>query len=156
MKDVLIIDELNQLRAVSDPFRVQLLYHLGREPMTGQQLAEKMDLSRSKIHYHLQELEKNGIIEVVRREEKNGILQKFYSPIAKAIIPSEDLLSFSGVPQLTKKDYQFEGSAESLQQFLDGVDRLYKELNGKGGEGETSSYEVKIQWAELSTTKVAD
>ncbi|WP_411344174.1 ArsR/SmtB family transcription factor [Paenibacillus sp. WLX1005] len=156
MKDVLIIDELNQLRAVSDPFRVQLLYHLGREPMTGQQLAEKMDLSRSKIHYHLQELEKNGIIEVIRREEKNGILQKFYSPVAKAIIPSEDLLSFSGVPQLTKKDYQFEGNAESLQRFLDGVDRLYEEWNGKGGDGEQSSYEVKIQWAELSTVKSAD
>ncbi|MFD1887259.1 ArsR/SmtB family transcription factor [Paenibacillus wenxiniae] len=156
MKDVLIINELNQLRAVSDPFRVQLLYHLGREPMTGQQLAEKMDLSRSKIHYHLQELEKNGIIEVVRREEKNGILQKFYSPVAKAIIPSEDLLSFSGAPQLTKKDYHFEGNAESLQRFLEGIDRLYEQLNGQGGDSDGASYEVKIQWAERSTAKVAD
>ncbi len=156
MKDVLVIDELNQLRAVSDPFRVQLLYHLGRESMTGQQLAEKMDLSRSKIHYHLQELEKNGIIEVIRREEKNGILQKFYSPVAKAIIASEDLLSFSDVPQLTKKDYQFEGNAESLQRFLDGIDRLYEELNGQGAGSDQASYEVKIQWVERSTAKAAD
>lgn len=156
MKDVLIMNDLNQLKAVSDPFRVQLLYHLGAEAMTGQQLAEKMDLSRSKIHYHLQELEKNGIIEVVRREEKNGILQKFYRPVAKAIIPSEDLLSFNHLPHLSKTEYVFEGNEEALQKFLDGVEQLYQELNNTTQSADRSKYEVKIQWMELSPVETAD
>lgn len=152
MKDILVITDLNQLKAVSDPFRVQLLYHLGKFPQTGQMLSEKINISRSKIHYHLQELEKNGIIEVVRREEKNGILQKFYLPVAKAIIPSEDLLAFDAKAnsEIERKSYNFSGTEESLDLFIKKIDEAYKELHQELEAKNLNQYEVTVQWVNRS------
>lgn len=81
-----------QLRAISDPLRSKILMKLLEKPFTGQQLSEQFQLSRAKIHYHLKELEKNGLIKIVKREEKNGIIQKFYQSVARGFTPSLELL----------------------------------------------------------------
>lgn len=89
---VYIIEEFEQLKAVSDPFRTKMLSHLIEKAYTGQQLAQVLELARSKIHYHLAELEKNGFIQVVKTEVKNGIVQKFYRAVAWSFIPGDRLL----------------------------------------------------------------
>ncbi|WP_236841093.1 helix-turn-helix domain-containing protein [Brevibacillus formosus] len=60
---------------------------LVKEEYTGKQLAT---LSPSKVHYHLKELESHGFVEVVRTEEKNGIVQKFYwkRPVMEEHLPA--------------------------------------------------------------------
>lgn len=87
-----VIEEIEQLKAVSDPFRTKILSHLIEKAYTGQQLAQLLELSRSRIHYHLNELEKNGFIRVVKTEAKNGIIQKFYRAVAWSFIPGDKLL----------------------------------------------------------------
>lgn len=94
MQKIFVLTQIEQLKALSDPLRIKILSRLIEKPMTGQQLSEYLKISRSKIHYHLGELEKNGIIEVVRREEKKGIMQKFYRSVAKSIIPSDELMPY--------------------------------------------------------------
>lgn len=83
MLETLMIDNLPQLKCVSDPFRIKLLELIAAKPKTGQQLADELDIPRAKIHYHLAELEKNGIIEIVKTEQKHSIIQKFYAPVKK-------------------------------------------------------------------------
>ncbi|WP_010632570.1 ArsR/SmtB family transcription factor [Sporolactobacillus vineae] len=92
MKRTLIIKNLNQLKVLSDPFRSQLMMLLIEKPYTGQQLAEHFNLSRARVHYHLHELEKNHLIELVRTEEINGIVQKFYQSVAQGFLPDVSLL----------------------------------------------------------------
>lgn len=92
MKRTLIIKDLNQLKILSDPFRAKLMILLIERPYTGQQLAERFNLSRARIHYHLRELEKNHLIELVRTEEINGIVQKFYQSVAQGFLPDVSLL----------------------------------------------------------------
>ena len=82
----------SQLKAMSDPLRVEMMMRLCERPYTGQLLSEKFGISRAKIHYHLKELEKNSLIEIVYTEEKNGIIQKFYQSVAKGFTPATDLL----------------------------------------------------------------
>lgn len=65
---------------------------LVKEAYTGKQLATLLSLSPSKVHYHLKELESHNFIEVVRTEEKNGIVQKFYRAVAYDFKVSDDLL----------------------------------------------------------------
>lgn len=89
-----VIEEYEQLKAISDPFRAKILSHLIEKPYTGQQLAQLLELSRSKIHYHLNELEKNGLIRIVRTEVKNGIVQKFYRSVARSFAPGDRLLPY--------------------------------------------------------------
>lgn len=91
-KDVHVIESYDQLKALSDPLRIKILIYLIEKARTGQQIAQLLDISRPKVHYHLKELEKHGLIQLVRKEEKNGILQKYYKAIAKWFMPSDQLL----------------------------------------------------------------
>lgn len=81
-----------QLKAIADPLRTKILMNLVKDSYTGQQLAELLDITRNNIYFHLKELEKHGIIHVVRKEEKNGIVQKYYRAIASRFIPEDHLL----------------------------------------------------------------
>ncbi len=94
-KQLHILENVEQLRAFSDPLRVQMMVHLVEKAYTGQQLSKMLNTPRSKIHYHLKELEKAGLIFIEKREEKNGILQKFYKAIARGFVPSDELLPYA-------------------------------------------------------------
>ncbi|MFD0867692.1 Helix-turn-helix domain [Chlamydia abortus] len=106
----LMIDKFDQLKALSDPFRARIVMLLIENSYTGQQLAQQLEIPRSKIHYHLNELEKNELIRVNRTEVKNGIIQKFYRSVARGFFPSPDLL-----PHATEvSDYFRESTISSL------------------------------------------
>jgi DNA-binding transcriptional ArsR family regulator len=95
MEKLLIINELDQLKSISDPFRLQLLGMMADEPKTGQMLADELELPRAKIHYHLNQLLAHNIITVSHTVEKSSIIQKFYRPAAEAIVPSINIFNFN-------------------------------------------------------------
>ncbi|WP_342388398.1 ArsR/SmtB family transcription factor [Salinicoccus bachuensis] len=145
MKKLLVIDNLAQLKSVSDPFRIQLLNMLAEKPKTGQMLADELDIPRAKIHYHLNELLKNGIIHVVKTEEKNSIIQKFYEPVAKKVVPNIDLLKYS--PDEKKKDsmsYNLRMKEDDLKQFKKELKNFVKDNSVKKGTKNTKDYKVQI------------
>lgn len=94
LKRFLVIETLDQLKAISDSLRMEMVTHLVKAEFTGKQLATLLSLSPSKVHYHLKELEHYGFVEVVRTEEKNGIVQKFFRAkaydfkVSDALLPS--------------------------------------------------------------------
>ena len=95
MKEIQYITDIESLKAISDSLRINILLSLKDVPMSGQEIAKAIDINRSKIHYHLNELEKHGFIEVAKTEVKNGIIQKFYLPVAKAFIPDISIFNSS-------------------------------------------------------------
>lgn len=86
------LEHYDQLKSLSDPLRCRIVSLLIPNSLTGQQLAQELDIPRAKIHYHLNELEKNDLIAVVRNEVKNGIIQKFYRSVARGFVPAVHLL----------------------------------------------------------------
>lgn len=95
MKEIQYITDIESLKAISDSLRINILLSLKDVPMSGQEIAKAIDINRSKIHYHLNELENHGFIEVAKTEVKNGIIQKFYLPVAKAFIPDISIFNSS-------------------------------------------------------------
>ncbi|MED4940771.1 helix-turn-helix domain-containing protein [Heyndrickxia coagulans] len=85
MDDIFYVENLDQLKALSDPFKVKILWEIDEVSKTGKMLADQLHLSPSKVRYHLTELEKVGLVKIDRTEEKNGIVQKFYRSVAKNI-----------------------------------------------------------------------
>lgn len=85
MQDIYYITDLEQLKVISDPLRIKILWEIDESAKTGKMIADRLEIPAPKIHYHLKELERVGLVNVVRTEEKNGILQKFYRPVAKTI-----------------------------------------------------------------------
>ena len=85
MLDTYYVQNIEQLKVFSDPLRIKLLREISNEPKTSKMLSVPLELAPSKINYHLKELERVGLAYIAKTELKNGIQQKFYSPIAKKI-----------------------------------------------------------------------
>jgi DNA-binding transcriptional ArsR family regulator len=90
------LENLEQMRAIADGLRLRIMDHLTHQPLTVTQLAEVLHEVPSKLHYHVRELERVGLVKLVETREKGGILEKYYRAIAKHINAPATL--FRGVP----------------------------------------------------------
>ncbi len=85
------IDSIEQLRAIADALRMRIVETLQEQPMTVTQLGDALGEAPAKIHYHVRELEKVGLLKLVETREKGGILEKYYQPIARDFSVSDSL-----------------------------------------------------------------
>lgn len=93
MKDgrILMINTYEQLKVISDPFRISIISQINQEAKTGKQIGDILNISAPRVHYHLKELEKVGIVYVENIELLNGIAQKFYKTSGIDIVIDESL-----------------------------------------------------------------
>lgn len=88
------IKDLETLRALSDPLRVQIVELLFEE-LTVKQVAEKLGLSPSKLYYHFGMLEKLGLIEVAETRMVSNMVEKVYRSSADVLDVDPALFRFS-------------------------------------------------------------
>src|SRR6266704_3869893 len=127
------IETNEQLRAIADMRRARILELLRDRPMTVTQLGELMGEGPAKIHYHVRELERVGLLRLVETREKGGILEKYYQPVAKNISVSKTL--FMTAPP----DESLAATSSWLDQVKDGFQRAFR-----------SALEQKIEEPDLS------
>jgi len=125
MIPILTLTELSQLKALSVPIRAEIMMRLIENPFTGQMLSEKLGLSRAKIHYHLKELEKNNLIVLVRKEEKGGIIQKFYQSVARGFTPSAELLPHIEDINETSRQFLFQMAEKTKSVILSAPEHAF-------------------------------
>ncbi|EGT3716631.1 TPA: ArsR/SmtB family transcription factor [Clostridioides difficile] len=138
MKEVHILNTLEEINIVSDPIRLKIIMTLGATPKTAQDLSDALGVSRSKIHYHLKILEQYGIIEVVDTELINGITQKYFLPVAKAFIPNSEIFN----KNLEEKQFTFKIPKDSYKSFEKDLNELIKKYEKDDGNSE--SFQVQI------------
>jgi DNA-binding transcriptional ArsR family regulator len=83
MQQELVLENADQVSALAHPLRVRILHLLFDEPHTNQQLAEQLGESPARLHFHVKELAKNGLIELVEQRPKGGVLEKYYLSVAR-------------------------------------------------------------------------
>ncbi len=93
MQEQYEIENIEQLHAVADVLRLRIIDILREQPMTVTQLGERLGMAPAKVHYHVRELERVGLLRLVETREKGGILEKYYRPIARVISVEKTLLS---------------------------------------------------------------
>ncbi|WP_053364839.1 winged helix-turn-helix domain-containing protein [Bacillus sp. FJAT-27245] len=69
---------LEQQKLISTPLRVKIIYLLCEEAMTAKQVADELGKTAGSIHYHVQQLYKGGILDLVETRENKGIIEKYY------------------------------------------------------------------------------
>ncbi len=116
------LETLEQLRAVADDLRLRILERLALQAMTVTQLAGVMGEVPAKLHYHVRELEKVGLLKLVETREKGGILEKYYRAVAKGINVPETL--FQGLPP----DEAAAALTEIISPFFQGVIRTTQHI----------------------------
>lgn len=92
---VLVISDLAVLRVLSDPFRLQLIEAFGRTrgtPRSVKEVAREIGQSATKLYYHVNLLEENGLLLVAESRLVSGILEKKYIPAARQYTVDKQLL----------------------------------------------------------------
>jgi DNA-binding transcriptional ArsR family regulator len=60
--------------------------------MTVTQLGEALGVAPARVHYHVRELERVGLLHLAETREKGGILEKYYRPVARTLDIRRSLL----------------------------------------------------------------
>ena len=130
MKDCITLSTIDEIKAYSDPYRMQILncFHDMRKPATVKQVADKMGEVPAKVYYHVKKLEKYGLLTLVNTEVINGIVAKYYEPGAKYINIDNDKID-----NATKKVFENEvqkvihhNFIKAENNFMDSIKKLEK------------------------------
>jgi DNA-binding transcriptional ArsR family regulator len=83
MRDELILETPEQIRALAHPLRLRVLGLLTNASYTNKQLADLLQVSPPRLHFHVRELQAAGLIELVSQQPKGGVIEKYYRAVAR-------------------------------------------------------------------------
>ncbi|WP_051367445.1 ArsR/SmtB family transcription factor [Hamadaea tsunoensis] len=92
MLEVAVIEDAAVAEATLVPLRARLLAELA-EPGTASSLAARVGQPRQKVNYHLHELERYGLIELVEERRKGSMIERVLQATAKSYVISPILLA---------------------------------------------------------------
>jgi predicted transcriptional regulator len=76
-------ETIEQFEAFEDPLRFEMVRLLSQKPLTGAQLGRALGLTRHRVYYHLNLLEKHKIIIYVGERATGGVVEKYYRAAAR-------------------------------------------------------------------------
>jgi DNA-binding transcriptional ArsR family regulator len=88
-RDVLEIEQPEQLKALGHPLRLKVLQVLGEseKPMTNRELAASLSVDPGHLHFHVRMLHRAGLIELANAAGR----EKPYRPVAKHFKVSQEI-----------------------------------------------------------------
>lgn len=90
-----VVSDAASAAAMLEPTRLRLLNELG-EPVSATQLAKRTGEPRQRINYHLRELEKAGLVELVEERKKGNCTERVVRATARAYLVSPRVLGAMG------------------------------------------------------------
>jgi DNA-binding transcriptional ArsR family regulator len=87
MLDVAVIEEPAAAEASLDPIRSRILAALA-EPGSAAMLAGRLGLPRQKVNYHLKELERHDLVELIEERRKGNVTERVYRATAASYVIS--------------------------------------------------------------------
>lgn len=85
-KDTMVVADPQQLKAMADPLRSQLIQLLRDRARSTQEIAVELDTPKGTIGHHLKVLESAGLIRVVRTRKVRAVTEKFYGRTARLFL----------------------------------------------------------------------
>ncbi len=92
--DTFLIEDLETLRTFADPLRAQVYEILLQAPANVRQVGERLGLAPSRLYYHINLMEKLGLIRVVETRMVANMVEKVYRAAAYKLEVSKELLDF--------------------------------------------------------------
>ncbi|WP_109507545.1 winged helix-turn-helix domain-containing protein [Nocardioides speluncae] len=139
------LDEPDQVRVALSPIRRRLL-ELLREPSSASRLAEELDLPRQRVNYHLKELEKAGLVELVEERQRRGFTERVLRASDATLVVDPGVMGRA--PEAVQDQY----AAEHLIEVAAGTVRDVARMQTRAGEAGqrllTFTVEAEVRFAE--------
>jgi DNA-binding transcriptional ArsR family regulator len=88
-----IVRDVETLKVMADPLRLQILDAMTERVCTVKQIAADLSIPPTKLYYHFKQLEEHGLIRVVDTRLVSGIVEKLYQASAYSYRVDKGLLS---------------------------------------------------------------
>jgi DNA-binding transcriptional ArsR family regulator len=102
-----------QISSITSELSYNILKELAKEPAYPSNIAKNLKVHEQKVYYHIRNLEKAGIIRVLKRESKQGATANFYTLVEPAIV-----LMFKELQETRKLNYLHEAHRSFLEPFI--------------------------------------
>jgi DNA-binding transcriptional ArsR family regulator len=94
--NTITISSFDMLKIVADPTRLRIMESMMERPLTVKQVARMLNTSPTKLYYHVNLLEENGLLTVTGSRVVSGIIEKQYRTSAKNLNVDRSLLTIGG------------------------------------------------------------
>lgn len=92
-RPIQVIRGLDQAAAALEPTRLRLLSELATpDGDSASGLARRLNLPRQRVNYHLRELEKAGLVELVREQKKGNCVERIVRAVARSYLISPEVM----------------------------------------------------------------
>jgi DNA-binding transcriptional ArsR family regulator len=138
------VDEPEKVRMALSPIRRRLL-DLLREPASATQLAAALDLPRQRVNYHLRELEKAGLVELVEERPRRGFTERILRASAALVVdPAVMGQAFTQIQDQYAAEHLVEVAAGTVRD----VARMQSAADVDGKRLLTFTLEAEVRFAE--------
>lgn len=142
-----LIRTSNQAAALLHPLRLQILEAL-RESGSAASVAQRLGLPRQRINYHLRELEKEGLLELVEERRKGNCIERVVRATARHyLIAPEVLGSLAADPDQVHDRFSSTYLVAVAAQAIRDLGRLRARANRAGKRLATFSLQSEVAFA---------
>lgn len=120
----MVISDVETMKVVADALRLQILDAM-RQPTTVKAVAAQMEIPPAKLYYHVNLLEKHGLIQVVGINIETGIVEKQYQVTAHRFLMRNPILAGAALSAENVSTLV----ASLLDDAKDGFRRAYAQLD---------------------------
>jgi len=99
-------------KSVSSELAVRVIKLLAEKPMYPIELAKELKVHEQKVYYHIRNLEKAGIVKVVKEEGRQGAVARYYSVDKPAVV-----IKFKEL-EPTQKIFQLKSDSDFLSPLI--------------------------------------
>src|SRR5512133_2795301 len=83
IKEIMIVEDPAAIKLLFTPKYAEIIKLVETEELSVSDVARKLDVNTGSAHYHMKELEKHGLVKMVREEVTGGVVRKYYRKSAR-------------------------------------------------------------------------
>jgi DNA-binding transcriptional ArsR family regulator len=123
MQDVLYLDDVEQVRTLVNPLRLEILKQLDR-PRTCPELGRLFGETPQKVYYHVKALERAGLVDKVEERRVRGVVEGYYQARARSYWIAPHLVGQIGGRRAAQDQASLRYLLSLAEQVADDVGRL--------------------------------
>ncbi len=142
-----VVDTAARAALLLDPLRTRILQEL-REPDSAAGLARRLRLPRQKVNYHVRELEKQQLVELVGRRKRGNCTARIVRATARAFVISPAALGAVGAdPGQLQNRFSAEYLVAVAARSVRDVGSLATRARAEGKRLATLTLEIEVRFA---------